>query len=325
MTEEMYKRIDNIIEDYICNHDIFLGVNSKFFYELYKTKKNINVILEPYQYQKSSATESFKKIQEFYSTFFPDKINEIKEAFDSGKFDIKYRDENLEYDDNYLIERKETVFYEHKNIINIPLYGTTCDIPIIAHEIRHHLNNPKNEDRSSVNDLLTESLSQFEEYLILEYFYNKGEIKESDRNRFYKEVVYKMNELRKEMLFILELIILKQDLGTINRENYKFLFNQNIEIFEENCIQLFTDMMNFEGDNWHFLGHFLDTYMIKEYEKDNKFIDKYKKLNEQLLNNSNIECLNTIELDFYNEEDTINKLSDSMKYIENKVCRRKTK
>lgn len=321
----MYKILDSIIEDYICNCDIFLANNSKFFYELYKNKKVFNVELEPYNYQKYSATESFKMIEEFYNNFFPESVEEINNAFNGGIFDIKYRDENLEYNDNYLVDKSDIVFYENKNIINIPLQGNMVDFPIIAHEIRHHLNHPKNEERSCINDLLTESLSQFEEYLILEYFYNKGEIKEKDRNRFHKEVVFKMNSLRNEMLFILELIILKQDLGTINKENYTFRFKQTSEIFEGNCIELLNNMKNFEADNQHLLGHFIDTYMIQEYEKDNSFIDKYKKLNEQLLNNSDIECLNTIGLDFYNEDETINKLTESMRYIEDKVCGRKTK
>ena len=325
MTEEMYKRIDSIIEDYICNYDIFLAHNAKFFYKLYETKKTINVKLEPYSYQKISATNTFKKIEEFYGLFFPNDLSKIKEVFNNGKFDITYRDEDLELDDNYLSSKKETVFYENNDTINIPLLGDVRDIIITCHEIRHHLNHPKNSERSSINDLLTESLSQFEEYLVLEYFYNKGDICKDDRTRYYKEVVDKFNDMNNLIMFILKLIIIKQDFGTISKENYSFLFNSGTEVFESNCVVLLSDNQNFEQINEHFLGHFLDTYMIKQYEEDNNFLEKYKKLNQALFENSDIDCLNIIDLDFEDEEDTINKLSNSMKYIEDKVCGRKIK
>lgn len=53
--------------------------------------------------------------------------------------------------------------------------------------------------------------------------------------------------------------------------------------------------------------------------------EMYKKLNEQLLNNCGIECMKTIGLDLNNDEETINKLTESMRYIEDKVCRGKVK
>lgn len=324
MTEEQYKKLNNIIENFICNHDIFLVNNLNFFYNLYKSKKIIYVEIEQFDYQKSSATETFKKIEEYYNTFFPENLVEIKEAFNNGKFDIKYQDENLEYDDNYISGVNNTRFYENSNIINIPLYGNTSDIMITAHEIRHHLNNPKTSRRNIINDLITESLSQFEEYLILEYYYNKGDITPNDRKKYYEKQANKFIGLRNQILFIIELIIVKQNLGNISAENYKFLFNYQDEFFKDNCTLLLNTTPNFEQINQDMLGHFLSNYMIEQYENTDNFIEKFKNLNNQLFQNPDIDCLNTIGLDFNNLEDVNNKLLQSMEHTENKLLKGKT-
>ena len=80
----------------------------------------------------------------------------------------------------------------------------------------------------------------------------------------------------------------------------------------------------FEANNWHLLGHFLNAYMIEQYENSDNFIEKFKKLNDKLLNNSGIECLNDIGLDF-NSDQVISRLDESMKYLESKFCKEKTK
>ena len=64
-------------------------------------------------------------------------------------------------------------------------------------------------------------------------------------------------------------------------------------------------------------------YMADISEYDN-FIEKFKKLNDKLLNNSGIECLNDIGLDF-NSDQVISRLDESMKYLESKFCKEKTK
>ena len=84
------------------------------------------------------------------------------------------------------------------------------------------------------------------------------------------------------------------------------------------------DHGNFEANNWHLLGHFLNAYMIEQYENSDNFIEKFKKLNDKLLNNSGIECLNDIGLDF-NSDQVISRLDESMKYLESKFCKEKTK
>ena len=65
MTEEQYEIIDSVIEDYICHYDVFFGYNSSFFYNLYINKKELNISKEELPYQKSSATETLKKIKEY--------------------------------------------------------------------------------------------------------------------------------------------------------------------------------------------------------------------------------------------------------------------
>ena len=59
--------------------------------------------------------------------------------------------------------------------------------------------------------------------------------------------------------------------------------------------------------------------MIEQYENSDNFIEKFKKLN-----NSGIECLNDIGLDF-NSDQVISRLDESMKYLESKFCKEKTK
>lgn len=325
MTEEQYEIIDSIIEDYICHYDVFFGYNSSFFYNLYINKKELNINEEKLPYQKSSATETLKKIKEYYSKFYPEVLEKLDKAFNSGIFNIHYRDEDLDLDDLYLSSKEDIVFYQNENIINIPLFGDVRDIMITAHEIRHFLNQPNEAARNNINDLLTEGLSQFEEYQILEFLYNKGEINYKDRLKYYNYEIIKFKNLRRNVIFILELIITKQQLGKINLENYRFLFkNNDTKIFEANCESFLNDHGDFEANNWHLLGHFLNAYMIEQYENSDNFIEKFKKLNDKLLNNSGIECLNDIGLDF-NSDQVISRLDESMKYLESKFCKEKTK
>lgn len=308
--------LNNIIEDYMNylhkKSSLFLD-NICFFGALSEYYKDYEITDVECEVKKMNAVDSFNIIKELYDKYYKEEIPRIEELFNGGHFNVFYKDE---VEEEKIYVEDETRFCQVYDNINLPLNGDITDVFSIAHEMRHLLNYPS-EGRNPSNDILTESLSMFDETLVFDILEEKMNKQEIDKMRlkWYKNRTKNFAYVN----FICILIYLKQQLGYINVENYKIRFgSKNLKDDIKNCERILSSYNKSKCIDAHIynkyvFGIFLASYMHQQYLKDSKFLDKIKTLNLKIKNNENIiESLKAIDLNI-NNFDTINILIDSLK------------
>jgi len=300
--EEKIKKLNEIIEDYInylyrCNP--MLLDNAEFFFLLTKYEEGLVMEKENYVFQKTNAIDSFNIVKEFINKNYPENNAELEQLFKSGLFDIYYLDELAE--EKIYLTKEEKTFCQNNSKITLPLFGDTRDIPCIMHEIRHQLNQP-NKKRGLSNDMLTEGLSIFDEFLIFDFL--KDKLNEEEINKLIR---INLNALIRGfgiVNFVCKMIIIKNKLGYINLENYNILFKGNdLEQTIKN-VNLFLKQHNSYKDIdihiqvWYVFGVCIASFMHQKYIENNDYLEKFKLLNEKVKNNHQIlECLDIVGID----------------------------
>lgn len=331
MNQEKYKKLNLIIKEYndfLIKKDPFLHKNLNFFINLSSNLNNKKITNDSYfieseyidSFSNLKISESIEIIRDFYNEINP-KLN-INQILDNilrdGTLNIFYEDEIEEYYDELQFNSFPYCGKVGGRIsINLPLNGKTRDILLISHELRHYLNEPENIDRTHFNNILTESLSITDEFLLFDYL-KKIDFDESEINKLKKERFIFTKKRSYNLHFISQLLNIVDKLGQINKDNYLLYYKdeERYNNFSNEC-EHFLDylengyLMNIEKDYYYVFGIFLASYMHQEYLNDSSFINKYNQLNDYLKVTDNLDCLNLIDIDLL-KPSGIQKLIDSL-------------
>lgn len=312
------KKLNEIIEDdlgYLNKSYPILLELSKFLYKLtLPLDTNLDMKINNYYFTKMNASESFKIVKEFIDKYYPEDSSYLNKLFNSGIFNIKYID-----DINSQIEKEKIGSWQGKDCINIHLFGDSRDIVIIMHEIRHILNDPTDKtykNRNLVNDLFTEGLSVTDEFLIANYYKTEYSSLEADNLMNYS--MFTCLRRLSYVNFVLKLILIKDNLGYINIENYKILFGSSDFDNDLKLCRIFLSQTNsykditLITDVWYVLGLFIASYLYNDYLNTGS-ISKFKKVNESLILNKNFyEIFSTMGLNILYDEEVISILRSNL-------------
>ena len=228
------------------------------------------------------------------------------------------------------IEKAEIFFKgecgENNNKLFIDVFnsGLITDTVIWAHELAHY-RNAQGDYISSSRRLLTESLSFTYEYIFLDFLENIGYIDDAKVMRFAEtNNLYFHNYY---IYYILQLLLLFDNVGEINKENYFPFFG--IDHNYEECINAFykhiieknrTVFSFFE----YALSFGISIYLYEEYKKDPSFIEKIEELNAKINELYLEECLSIIGITKYAEtgfldEQNVNNILNAINSFKNKL------
>lgn len=322
---ELENKINLFLNEFLCFHhkrnnllfdnlDIFLVLaylfedETKEFLENNKHRLNFDLLM----------TIDFKEKMDLIKSFYKEiEIDfNLDVVINNGVLDVVTTDTNevvknrdykslLSGVNNYIANFKSIEVYNN---------GLVTDAVILVHELSHYRNQP-NGGRNQINNLLTEALAFTEELIFLDflekngYFYESHILKYMELDNFFKmlEILYPL----------LNLYLVYDKTGFISKENYEFIFENN-ENYED-CLEDFIKIIDKNPDEiferiWYLVASVLSIYMYISYKDDKYYIEKIKKLNNNLNSLDINECLKLIGFDNddgYLTKDNINKIIES--------------
>ena len=306
---------ENKIEKYKawCANYSFFGYNSFVIDEIDFLFKAINIIgstfvdsgkLSISDFSLCSKDEIIKKVQDYFDNHNI-KLYLLNELRD-GNLILESKDKK---ENKYLGTRQDGVsnYDEAKNkvIAKVILTNTVFDSLVIVHELTHNRNQPKGK-RNLTSDLLTESISYVNEFIFVDEFLNN-----EDKNNYFIGFEKMLYNYAYNLYLIYKLIIVYKEEFDIYEDNYKKVFND--EEYEDvmNSFEKYIDNGNsIFKDSYFVLGFVLSIYMFNEYRRNNDFLKKIEKFNNNINNNSFNECLKII--DIKNLDDLVEKFKVSV-------------
>ncbi len=272
--------------------------------------------------QRTSIVEVEKIIDDFYKNLGIDfKFNEI---IKDGTFNI-IRTNNPKEASNYELYtgknhyyiiteyyedpkmKEKIILYEgiHK-AINVYNNTLITDSIIWVHEISHYKNQPS-EKREGVNDILTELLAFTEEFIYIDYLEQIGYDKEA---KMFKIEEYKnLHNFIKNGYHIVKIALLYFLLGEVSKENYKILYKED-KNYDDLLKKFNTEINNNKNIIFTVLFYgigLISIYNYIEYKKDPSFLEKIKKLNEEIMTDISLEAALKI-IDIKLDQESLNRI-----------------
>lgn len=213
----------------------------------------------------------------------------------------------------------------NKKLIDVSENGYVIDIPLFIHEISHFIDEPKNP-RNQISDLLTETLAYAEQFIFMDYLSELGFLR--DMQVLFKidgNNLYKTSEDYKK---IVKIILVFMEMGTINKENYKYFWDmqlknddekeKTINDYEEN-LAFFKQNLDYDlrYETLYLLGYYLAAYLLNEYKKNNAFIENIKLLHVEINKSDFLDCLKLMNLQDLGKVDREKILKSLMQIKEN--------
>lgn len=240
MTEEMYKRLNNYLNDIFME----LNISSEIFVNNLLQFFKINNIVSNYDQRinnkyvenKLTFNDLYILAREIIEKINPNYLIQYDELLKNGELDFSF---NNEYDDShctYTISKNKTI-----KLININRCFNYGDVITLIHEFIHYTNVPKKH--SQTHEFFTEFISIYFELYAKKYLIeNKNiPIDEIMINSRIISLFRQNNELYKYIVILLAY----DKLGNINKNTIKDINNIlriNDKYFEKECIQFLSKL-----------------------------------------------------------------------------------
>lgn len=248
-----------------------------------------------------SIEERFNFVRDYFNIYqipfdLDQKINDGSIGFMTDTYGEKMGNERV-YFSNI---GGHSYYGEHgQKLISIDNTGYIFDSAILIHEISHYRNQTEVK-RSRVNNLFTEAIAYTEEAIFLYHQYLNSH--EEEALFALKNLVYTFYYVASQMYPITKLFNLYYKLGSISKENYKFLYEDDSD-YEEivaSQIELMSTQRNCNVLSFIYIiiAGLLTPYLFMKYKEDASFMIKIQNLHEKINNCSDIyEVLRSIGLE----------------------------
>lgn len=290
--------IDSKINDYIVNnhYDELESFNKlQFFVDLSESLIDITGKLADKYFNEDNLTKCDLFTQIDYVKKFYQKNNvnlNIEQLIKDGTIHVNFVDNYDLYARNY---------YDGNNnfkVLDFNYSGHLIDSLCLVHELSHYRNQPDN-GRTISNDFITEGLAFYDELLYGFFLISNGF--EIDGNFVIKYFIDICNYIVGDNWCIFKIIHLFNTLGSVNKENYKLLYEDD---YYEISLEIIQDFLNTEKNGY---ALYKKLYYIYGYYVVINLLDKYFNKNYSNIN----ELYSVIDdldyLNFFGNIDDFNK------------------